>query len=526
MKVTTVSEMKSLDQRAVKEFGIPELILMENAGNSVFYVIQKELGIKGKKFVVLCGSGNNGGDGMVVARKIYSNGGNVTLILLSDKKNLKGITKKNYEILSNIGIDILNKPSFKDIKKKVKESDIIVDGMLGTGLKGDLRGLYREVILLVNSAKKTVVSIDIPSGINGDTGEIMGIGVRSDLTITFGLPKIGNLVYPGYEHCGKLFVSHISFPPSHYEDDSLKISINEPIPLKERGKDTNKGSFGKALFISGSKKYLGAPYFSALSFLKAGGGLSYLATPKSISSFIANKGSEIVFLPQEETDSGSISYDNKKELLEFSETVDFVIVGPGLSLGNETQRLVRELADKIKKPLLIDGDGLTAIKDSLNIIKNRALPTILTPHPGEFARLIDKSIEEIKRNRIKIVRDSAKKYNCIIVLKGAHSLIGYPDERIFINMTGNPGMATAGSGDVLTGTIAALFGLFKNKEQTVSIEEAVRMGVLIHGFAGDLASIEIGEDGVIAGDILKSLPPAMKIYRNNPDNIIKNISII
>lgn len=526
MKVTSVSEMKSLDNRAVKEYGIPELILMENAGNSVFYVIQKEFGIKDKKFLILCGSGNNGGDGMVVGRKILSNGGKVVLVLLSDEVNLKGITKKNYEILRNSGIEIRNKPHLKNIESLIKESDIIVDGMLGTGLRGNLEGTYREVIQLVNNSDKPIVSIDIPSGVNGDTGEIMGEALKSDFTITFGLPKIGNVLYPGAECCGKLIVSHISFPPTLYEDNSLKISINELIPLKERGKDTHKGSFGKVLFISGSKKYLGAPYFSAQSFLKAGGGLSYLATPKSISSFIASKGSEIVLFPQEETGSGSISYNNKRELLNFIDNVDFVVLGPGLSLENETCKLVRELGDKIKKPLLIDGDGLTALKDHLSIVKNRKYPTILTPHPGEFGRLINKNIEEIKKNRIKIIMDSAKEYDCIIVLKGAHSLIGCPDGRIFVNITGNPGMATAGSGDVLTGTIAALFGIFQNQKETSALEYGIRMGVLIHGYSGDLASKEIGEDGIIAGDILRHVPKAMKIYRENPEEIPDSISVI
>lgn len=526
MKVASVSEMRNLDSRAVKEYGIAELILMENAGNSVFFQIQNEFKIKDKKFLILCGQGNNGGDGMVLARKIFSNKGDVKLILLSDEVKLQGITKKNYEILKKTKIDIKNEPSLKNIKSLINKSDIIVDGMLGTGLKGNIKGLYKDVIHFLNESNKTIVSIDIPSGINGDTGEVMGSAVRSNFTVTFGLPKIGNLLYPGAYHCGRLIVSHISFPPSLYEDNSLKISINEVIPLKERCEDTHKGSFGKSLFISGSRKYLGAPYFSAFSFLKAGGGLSYLATPKSISSFIARKGREIVLIPLEETESGSISLNNKKELIKFVENVDFVVIGPGLSLDDKTCKLVCELVDKIKKPLLIDGDGLTAIKDELNIIKNRKHPTILTPHPGEFGRLINKSIEEIKKNRIKLVQNYTKELKSIIVLKGAHSLIGFPDGRVFINMTGNPGMATAGSGDVLTGTIAALYGIFQSQKNLSPIDSAVKMGVLIHGFAGDLAIREVGVDGLVAGDILKFIPKAMKIYRKNPEEIPDSITVI
>lgn len=526
MKVASVSEIKNLDKRAAMDFGIDEILLMENAGNAVSFVIQKELGVKEKKFLILSGSGNNGGDGMVVARKIYSNGGEVKLLLLSGVEKLKGITKKNFEIIQKIGIHIEENPTSEEIKKAIQESDGIVDAMLGTGLKGEVEGLYRDAIQLLNDSGKPVLSVDIPSGINGDTGEVMGAAVRSRWTVTFGLPKIGNINYPGFEFCGKIFVSHISFPPELYDNDSLKVSINEPLPLKKREKDTHKGSFGETLFIAGSKKYLGAPYFSALSFLKAGGGLSYLATPQSIAPFIANKGSEIVLLPQLETDSGSISRRNLEVLVEFSKKVDFVVLGPGLSLDPETQKLVRSLAKEIKEPLLIDGDGLTALKDHLDIIKNRDYPTILTPHPGEFRRLFGNEMEELKRNKVDIVKSKAKEYNCILVLKGAHSLIGYPDGQVFINLTGNPGMATAGSGDVLTGTIAALFKIVSSENEKIALRNAVRMGVLIHGLAGDLISQEIGEDGVTAEDILKTLPMAMEKLRKDHTNIIQNISII
>ena len=520
MKVTTVKEMKELDKRAIEEFGIPEILLMENAGNSVFFVIQNEFGIRGRRFVIIAGSGNNGGDGMVVARKLHSNGGIVTLFLLAQEKNLRGITKENFDIISEMDIDIRKNPSLKEIESEINESEAIVDAMIGTGLDREVKGKYREIIQLINRSEKPVFSIDIPSGINGTNGKIMGDAVKSDWTITFGLPKIGNILYPGYEHCGRLYVSHISFPPSLYEDNSLLIEINEPLILPKREKDTHKGSFGKALFIAGSQKYLGAPYFSALAFLKAGGGLSYLATPESIAPFIASKGSEIVLLPQEETKDGSLSYKNLPELLEFSKSVDFVVVGPGVSLDDETRKLVQELTKNIEKPLLLDGDGLTLIKDVLDLIKDRNNPTILTPHPGEFGRLIGMNIEVFKENSIEIVKETAKKYHCIIVLKGAHSLIGYPDGRVFINMSGNPGMATAGSGDVLTGAIAALFGC------GFSLEDAVRIGVLIHGFSGDLAASIIGEDGITAQDILNYIPEALKIYRNNPEDTSEIPSII
>ncbi|PIP05207.1 MAG: NAD(P)H-hydrate dehydratase, partial [Syntrophobacterales bacterium CG23_combo_of_CG06-09_8_20_14_all_48_27] len=323
------------------------------------------------------------------------------------------------------------------------------------------------------------------------------------------LPKLGNILYPGYARGGKLYLSHISYPAALYNSDVIKVEINNPIELRERDKDSHKGDYGKVLFIAGSSSYLGAPYFSALSFLKAGGGLSYLAAPKSICPFLASKGSEIVFLPQEETSSGSIALENEEALLEFSERVDMVIMGPGLSLNEETQELVRELAQEIKKPLLIDGDGITAIVRDKEKIKNRKAVTVLTPHSGEMSRISKKEISEIKKNRIEILQCTTEELNAMIVLKGAHSLIGYPDGSVFINLSGNPGMATAGSGDVLTGTIAAMFGL------GLSLEDAVKMGVFIHGFSGDLAAKDKGEDGIMAQDILDYLPAAMKRYRED-----------
>ena len=507
MKVSRVSEMRSLDRYAIDELGIPEEILMENAGNASYFVMLKESGIKDKRFVIICGIGNNGGDGLVVARKIYSNGGNVKVFILGDANELKGAAKKNFDILSSLRIESRRIESIESIKNDVSHCDAIVDAIFGTGLSRDVSGLYRDVILLINGSGKKVFSLDVPSGINGDTGEIMGIAVKADYTVTFGLPKTGNMLFPGYEHCGKLYVSYISFPPSLYDKDSIKVEINDYIKLPTKDMNAHKGDFGEALFIAGASSYFGAPYFSALSFLKAGGGYSRLAAPISMTPFIANKGSEIVFIPQKETESESISLKNKDALIKLSERVDMVIIGPGLSLDEETQQLTRELAVAIERPLLIDGDGITAISKDLGLIKERRYPTILTPHLGEMSKITKTGVSEINKNKIDILQSASKELNSIIVLKGAHSLIGYPDERVYINMSGNPGMATAGSGDVLTGTIAAMFGL------GLSLEDAVRKGVFIHGFSGDLAAVDIGEDGITAQNILDYLPLAVKTDR-------------
>ncbi|NIR52395.1 NAD(P)H-hydrate dehydratase [candidate division KSB1 bacterium] len=516
MKVSRVAEMRNLDRTAVEQFGIVEDLLMENAGDATYFTIFNEFGVRGKNFVIFCGSGNNGGDGLVVARKLHSNGAEVTVVLLSDRKKFKGPGKLNLEIAEKLPMRMIDLEEIGTARSEIERAEVIIDAMFGTGLARDVGGRYKDVIDLITDSHKTVCSLDIPSGIHGDTGQVMGTAVRADCTVTFGLPKVGNLLYPGFDFGGKLVVTHISFPPELYNSDELKIATNDPLLIAARDPDTHKGSYGKVLFVAGSSNYFGAPFFAALSFLKAGGGLSFLAAPDTMTPFIANKGSEIIMVPQKATETGSLSLENKNSLLEFSEQADMVVMGPGVSLNDETQQLLRELATDIQKPLLIDGDGITALANDLDIIKNRTHETILTPHPGEMSRITGQKISEIAKNKIDVLQSATEQLNAAIVLKGAHSLIGYPDQRIFINLSGNPGMATAGSGDVLTGAIAAMFGL------GLPIDDAVRMGVFVHGFAGDLAADMLGEDGITAGDIMECLPEALKTSRDHYDEITSN----
>jgi len=521
MRVSTVEQMHALDKRAIEKYGVEEKLLMENAAHALYFVILKVLGnIKGRKFVTFAGPGNNGGDAITLSRKLYSNGADVKIYLMSSPEKYRGAAKMNYEIAQRIGIQI---ESFEGdnalIRMSVEAADAVIDGILGTGISRNVEGKYAEAIRIINESAKLVFSVDIPSGINGNTGKVMGTAIRANYTATFGLPKIGNILYPGFEHCGELYVSHISFPPENYEDKEINIFINEPIPLPPRKKDGHKGTFGDVLFAAGAGNYYGAPYFSALSFLKAGGGYSRLATAKSVVPFIGAEGREIVFHPMPETDTKSISYTAKEEIMRIAKNVDMVILGPGTSLNERTQKLMQELIRDIEKPIIVDGDGLTALSNNVEILKDREYPTVLTPHPGEMSRLTGKSIKEILENRIEIARDFAKKYNVILVLKGAHTQIAMPDGRIYINMSGNSGMATAGSGDVLTGTIAAMYGL------GLSVENATRMGVFVHGFAGDLAANRKGEDGITARDIMESLPEAIKLLRENFDEVRRRYEI-
>lgn len=511
MKICSVEEMRAMDRNAVEQYGIIEELLMENAALATCSVILREFGVAGKRFSVFCGMGNNGGDGFAIARKLHSNGGIVTVYLLGNPAKLSGAAKLNYDIISKMPFIIESIESAESIRMNILHTDAVVDAIFGTGLARNVEGLYRDVIDAINASGKMVFSVDIPSGINGDTGRIMGTAVTADMTVTYGLPKRGTILYPGYERCGSLYVTHISFPPKLYESDDVKVAFNDPLPLPPKDRQGHKGDFGEVLVIAGSANYFGAPYFSAMSFLKAGSGYSRLAAPASITPFIAVEGSEIVFVPQTETETGSIAFSNKKELLNLIERMDLVVIGPGLSLHDETQQLVRELTREIEKPLIIDGDGITAVCADLDVVKSRSAATILTPHPGEMARLIQQRVDVIETDPITILQNTAMALNAIIVLKGAHSLVGYPDGSVFVNMSGNPGMATAGSGDVLTGTIAAMFGLGQ------ALEDAVRTGVFVHGLSGDVAAEAIGEDGMTAGDILAYLPGAVKIVREGGD---------
>ncbi len=510
-----------MDMRAGERYGIEDRILMENAGNAVYFVILKHIGnVKGKRFVVFSGSGNNGGDSLVVARKLYSNGANVKIYLMSKTERYRNSARINYEIVEKIGIPVERfEGDNAMVRMSVESADAIIDGILGTGISRNVEGKYEEAIRIINESGKKVFSVDIPSGINGNTGKIMGIAVKADYTVTFGLPKIGNILYPGYEYCGKLYVSHISFPPENYDKEDVKVEINYPIKIPPRKKDGHKGTFGDSLFIAGARKYYGAPYFSSLSFLKAGGGYSRLASPKSVVPFIGTEAREVVFHSLPETDEGSISYTAKEEILKIAENVDFVVLGPGTSLNERTQKLILDLIPLINKPLLIDGDGLTALSKNVDILKERKEKTVITPHPGEMARLTGLEIKDILDGRLEIARRFSKDYNVVVVLKGAHTQIAMPDGGVYINMSGNSGMATAGSGDVLTGTIAAMYCL------GLDFEESVRMGVFLHGFAGDIASEKFGEDGITARSIMDSLPEAMRKLRENFEEVKKEYDI-
>jgi len=507
MKIARVSQMRDMDRMAIERYGIREELLMENAGEAVYFALSRRYAMSGKRFAVFCGGGNNGGDGFVVARKLHAAGAAVDVCLLADPERFSGAAQLNREIVMALGLPVKRIVDAGEAARVAQGADVMIDAIFGTGLAREVSGIYLEVIEAVNRCGKPVVSVDIPSGVQGDTGRVMGAAVKADLTVTFGLPKIGNLLYPGYDLCGDLFVTHISFPPELQEAPWLDVALNLPGVLPPRDPDGHKGSFGQALFICGAASYYGAPFLAAYAFLRAGGGYSRLAVPAAMAPFIAVEGREIVLVPMAETSTGSISEENADGLLTLSEDMEMVVMGPGLSLDQETQRLVVDLAVRIERPLLLDGDGITAVCRDLDCIRHRKAPTVLTPHPGEMARIAGVATAEIQADRVAAVQKAARDLGVHIVLKGAHSLIGCPDGRVYVNLSGNSGMGSAGSGDVLTGAIAAMLGL------GLGFEEAVLKGVFIHGLAGDLVAQSMGEDGMTARDVLEHLPQAVRLDR-------------
>jgi NAD(P)H-hydrate epimerase len=482
MKVSTVEGMRELDKGAVETYGVPDLLLMENAGLAVYQLISERFTVPGRHFVVVCGGGNNGGDGFVVARKLHSQGAAVSIFLYGDPEKLFGSARTNYDILHKLPVGIDYSKNSRRLAGDIERCEAVIDAVFGTGISRDVEGDYAEAVETINRGGRPVVSVDIPSGVNGDTGAVMGTAVRADITVTFGLPKLGNILYPGAAHCGELLVSHISFPREHYTRDTLQYEINPAPDLPPRKPEGHKGSFGEALFVAGAASYYGAPVLCAGSFLRAGGGYSRLAAVEGVIRSVAGANPEIVYMPQPATPAGSIDPSCAHGLVETAGNADFVVVGPGLGREEGTEELVLELVRRVEKPLLLDGDGLFAVRNHPDTVTGRKAPTLLTPHPGEMGQLLDRPVPELLEDPAGSVRDASEKFGALIALKGARTVIGGGSRSIGINLTGNSGMGTAGSGDVLAGIVPAMYCL------GLDPETALRAGVFVHGLAGDLTA--------------------------------------
>ncbi|MBI3803193.1 MAG: NAD(P)H-hydrate dehydratase [Nitrospirae bacterium] len=523
MKIVTAEEMKQLDRKATTDYAIPSLLLMENAARGLVDEIERTIApVRGKRVLILAGRGNNGGDGIAAARHFRMRGGAATVYLLSPIEKVTGDARISLDIWMQSGgaLQVIGSFRWNHLVRELAESDLIIDALLGTGLSHPVEGDFAKAITLMNQSEglhpavRPIVAIDIPSGISADTGEILGTAVKADFTFTMALPKRGHYLQEGLEYRGKLGIVDIGFPPALIEAAKIPIDLITPAQLigfpPPRPRGAHKGTAGHLLIIAGSLGKKGAALLSSRAALRCGAGLVTVALPKSIDPATAGLLEAMTF-PLPETEEGTISLASEKRLADAIEGKEGVAIGPGLSQNEETQRLIRTVVAETAQPIVVDADGLNALAGDLSVLKRRKTPAILTPHPGEMGRLTGKSAAEIQKERFTVAAAFAEQWNAIVVLKGAHTLIAAPDGSVRVNNTGNPGMATAGMGDALTGMIGAWLA------QGVAPLDAATWGVALHGHAGDLAAAARGEIGLITSDLIEKIPEAIQTLRALPE---------
>lgn len=520
MKIVTAAEMRRVDMLSGERYHIPSTTLMENAGASVAdYLERRYPDLARRQIFVLCGKGNNGGDGLVTARLLHERGARSTVIMISSFEGMRGDTATNLgRYQRSVGQVRLarNSEEWERARKGLEWAHVIVDALLGTGLRGPAEPLMAEVIGFVNQHRRDtdVISVDIPSGVDADTGEVPGAAINADATVTFTAPKLGMVLMPGAEHIGRLIVADIGSPRTLVEEASgsklrwIESREFETLPLNRRP-DTNKGTFGHSLIIAGSRGKSGAATMAGWAALRCGAGLVTVATPEAEMSGVSARVPELMTEPLAATDCGSIGLrtldDERFAALQKGKSV--VALGPGVSTDPETEQVVRELVKKMPLPLILDADGLNAFAGRAAELKDHAAPMmVLTPHPGEFARLLGIAVSEVQKDRLKLARQAAANWNVYVILKGNRTVIAAPDGRGWINLTGNPGMATGGTGDVLTGMLAGMVAQLGAKNW----EGALCMGVYLHGLAGDIAAEEKGEAPLMASDVIEAIPQAYR----------------
>ncbi|MDQ7788126.1 MAG: NAD(P)H-hydrate dehydratase [Thermodesulfovibrionales bacterium] len=517
MKVVTAAEMRDIDRKTIKETGIPGFVLIERAGLAVVAMLKERFGRR--RVIVLSGRGNNGADGMVAARALHNEGWDVKVFLSGRYESLRGDALQQYSIARKCGVSIeplekflmhhsliLNKPS------------LIIDALLGTGLDKNIGDELSDVIEVTNNSAMPVISIDIPTGISSDTGQIMGNAVLADYTLTFGLPKRGHFLYPGAEYTGKLFIENIGFPEHALRTDKIATDLIEKkaatVLVPERPEYSHKGTYGHVLVIAGSRGKTGAALMAAKACLRTGAGLVTLGVPASLAGVFQSRVTEEMTLLLADKGDGTLSRKASKQILDFvHEKADVLAIGPGLGVSDETEQLVVSLIENAGVPMVIDADGINSLKGRKPAFSKARSPVILTPHPGEMARLLsgrkDVSVKRVEEDRIGIAQFFARKTGTYLVLKGVPTLTAAPDGKVFLNSTGNPGMASGGTGDVLTGMISGLVG------QKISPLHACVLGVYLHGLAADIAALEKGPHSLIATDIIEHISSAFLSLKNN-----------
>ena len=512
MKILTSAEMRRIDRIAIEELGIPGPVLMENAGLRIVRALRARFeDVARERTVVVAGKGNNGGDGFVVARHLANSGGKPEVLLLAAKEEVKGDAAVNLAVILKMGIpvtEVRTAVEWKEARVDVFHASIVVDAIFGTGLDKPLEGLYAAAVEDVNKSRGFKVAVDIPSGLSADTFETIGPSVKADLTVALAAPKIAHIFPPAADRVGELVVAPIGIPPALFDDPALKLELVEESGLLrffgKRKKDTHKGTYGHVLVVAGSVGKSGAAALAGRAALRTGAGLVTVATAAGVLPSIARSMAELMTEPLAETPGRTIAAAALDRAVALLKGKDGVLVGPGLSTNASTAEFVLGLLAKIKSPCVIDADGLNIVASKLDVLRRMAGPVVLTPHPGEFARLAGRPNAEVLRHRLELVPEFAAKHGVIVVLKGYRTLIAGPDGRVFVNPTGNPGMATGGTGDVLGGMIVSQLA------QEKDALGAVLSAVYAHGLAGDIAADRLSEKALVAGDIVRYLPAALK----------------
>ena len=510
MKVTTAAEMREIDRATTDRFGVPSLTLMENAGSAVAQFILHNYSTA-NRVVVICGRGNNGGDGFVVARKLHRAGRVVEVLLLAPRIELRGDALAMFERLPLRPIEVTGSVELKaESSRSLANCDLMVDAILGTGLKPPVTGLYAEAIALMNRSDKPVIAVDIPSGADSDAmAPQNGSGmVHCDAIVTFTSPRPAHVF--GELTNGPIVVAPIGSPPAAIVS-ALNLEVTTPRDfaglLAPRKRDSNKGMYGHVLITGGSLGKSGAAAMAGMAALRAGAGLSTVATPLRVLSSVSSFAPELMTEPLQETPSGSIAVAaaESERFINLMKPMTVVAIGPGIGRHPETVQFVHEAVHQAKVPLVLDADGLNAFEHQTHLLDGRKRPLILTPHPGEMARLTDLSIKAVQADRINVARNFAHDHHLVLVLKGDRTVVALPDGSAWINPTGNPGMATGGTGDILTGMTAGIVAQMPHDYARAAIA-----AVYLHGLAGDVAEERMGEHSLTATDLLDGLPEAFR----------------
>ena len=513
MRAVTAQQMQRLDQKTIESYGIPGIVLMENAGRgAVEIILERFPHLLDRGVAVVAGKGNNGGDGFVIARYLLNQGIAAKVFLLDDPKVLRGDAQTNYKIFVRMKGEVILVPSssdFQNVKPDLEKAGLLIDGIFGTGLDSEVRGYDREVIDYLNSLHKPVVAIDIPSGLDANTGKPLGTVVRATATVTFGLPKIGLLLPPGTEYAGDVRVIDIGIPRNLIEEENIRCHLLEERQIRKwlspaRRRDSHKGDYGHLLVLAGSVGKTGAAAMAGEAALRMGAGLVTVGIPRSLNPILEVKLTEVMTEPLPETKEQTLSLKALPSILRLCENKRAVVIGPGSGTLKETEFLLFRLIRALEIPIVVDADGLTALAARIKTFAPKKSPLILTPHPGEMARLTGLTSKQVLGDRIRICRDFSREHQVYLLLKGYRTLIATPQGEIFINPTGNPGMASGGTGDVLTGMIGGLIC------QGFDISPSLQMAVYLHGLAGDLAAGQKGERSLVATDIIRNLPAVLQ----------------